>query len=190
MEKKRFGPQIFLFPLPTVIVGALVDGRPNFNAIAYCGVAQSVPPMLSISMDKTRYTLVGILENRCFSVNVPSRDQLAQVDFVGTVSGRHEDKSTLFSLFYGALEKAPMIDECPVTLECALVDVMDFGGKNDLLIGRIVGTFADEECLTRAPAGTPFPDMSRVEPIAFSRPDQGYWSLGASLGKSGEVGRG
>jgi flavin reductase (DIM6/NTAB) family NADH-FMN oxidoreductase RutF len=183
MEKKVCGPQLFVFPLPTVLVGSLVGGKPNFNAIAYCGVAQSDPPMLAVSMDKTRYTHGGIMRNGCFSVNIPSRDLLDRVDFVGTVSGRDQDKSGIFTVFFGVLEKAPMIQECPVTVECELTDTMDFGGKNDLLVGKIAQTYADEECME---AGKP--DMERVRPVAFSRPDHGYWALGKPLGRAGEVG--
>jgi len=168
--------------MPTVIVGALVQGKPNFNTIAYCGVAQSVPPMLSISMDKSRYTHGGIVENGCFSVNIPSEELLEKADYVGTVSGRDIDKSGIFTLYYGKLKKAPMIQECPISLECELVHIMDFEGKNDLFIGRIIETYADEGCL-----GDSGPEMLRVKPVAFSRPDHRYWSIGGLLGKATEV---
>jgi flavin reductase (DIM6/NTAB) family NADH-FMN oxidoreductase RutF len=112
MKKNRFGPQLFIYPLPTVIVGALVDGKPNFNTIAYCGVAQSVPPMLSISMDKKRFTNRGIRQNGCFSVNIPSRKMLAVTDYIGTHSGAAVDKAALFDVFYntgGTGSAAPLI---------------------------------------------------------------------------------
>jgi flavin reductase (DIM6/NTAB) family NADH-FMN oxidoreductase RutF len=184
MNKRTFGPQLFILPMPTVIVGAVVEGKPNFNTIAYCGVAQSVPPMLSISMDKGRYTHRGIAENGCFSVNVPSEDLLGKTDYMGKVSGSEVDKSTMFDVFYGKLKNAPLIQECPINIECELVQTMDFGGKNDLFIGRIVETYADEDCL-----GVSGPDMLRIKPIAFSRPDHRYWAIGELLGKAGEISR-
>jgi flavin reductase (DIM6/NTAB) family NADH-FMN oxidoreductase RutF len=182
MGKRICGPQLFVLPLPTVIVGAVVEGKPNFNAIAYCGVAQSVPPMISISMDKGRHTHLGIVQNGCFSVNIPSENLLAETDYVGTVSGREVDKSALFTLYYGRLKHAPLIEECPINIECELVHTADFGGKNDLLIGRIIETHADEGCLN----GTVL-QMGRVKPIAFSRPDHSYWSIGGLMGKAGKV---
>jgi flavin reductase (DIM6/NTAB) family NADH-FMN oxidoreductase RutF len=168
--------------MPVVIVGALVQGKPNFNAIAYCGVAQSRPPMLSISMDKRRYTHQGILDNGCFSVNIPSEQMLAVTNRVGRVSGREVDKSTLFSAFFGKLEKAPMIRECPVVIECSLHEVMDFQGKNDLLIGLVVETYVDENCLVD---GEPY--LLSVNPLVFSRQDHRYWTLGRDLGSVSEI---
>ena len=135
MAKRSCGPRLFIFPMPTVIVGAVVDGRANFNAIAYCGVAQSVPPMLCISMDKRRYTHRGIVSSGCFSVNIPSADLLEKTDYVGRVSGREVDKSKIFGVYYGKMKQAPLIRECPINIECELADTMDFGGKNDLFIG-------------------------------------------------------
>jgi flavin reductase (DIM6/NTAB) family NADH-FMN oxidoreductase RutF len=74
MKKRQFGPQLFLYPMPAVIVGACVEGKPKFNTIAYCGVAQSKHPMLAISMGKKRYTHKGILQNNAFSIDIPLRD--------------------------------------------------------------------------------------------------------------------
>jgi flavin reductase (DIM6/NTAB) family NADH-FMN oxidoreductase RutF len=182
MAKRTCGPQLYILPMPTVLVGAVEEGKPNFNAIAYCGVAQSVPPMLSVSMDKRRYTHRGISENGCFSVNIPSVDLLGKTDYVGMVSGSEVDKSEVFGVFYGKLKNAPLIKECPINFECELVHTVDFGGKNDLFIGRIVETYTEEGCMDALG-----PDMLRVKPIAFSRPDHGYWSIGKLLGRAGEM---
>ncbi len=185
MEKKSFGPQLFLYPMPTVIVGTLVKGKPNFNTIAYCGVAQSKPPMLAISMDKKRYTHRGIVENESFSINIPSEKMLKITDYIGTVSGRQVDKSRLFSLFYGTIDTAPMIQECPVTMVCSLVDVMDFKGKNDLFIGKVIDTFVDEGFF-----GNKGPDLLKVSPIMYSWHDHTYWSIGHCLGEVSMISKG
>lgn len=184
MKKTQFGPQLFIYPLPTVIVGALVDGNPNFNTIAYCGVAQSVPPMLSISMDKRRFTNRGIRQNGSFSVNVPSRKMLAVTDYIGTHSGAAIDKAALFDIFYGKIPTAPLIVQCPVNIECELAETMDFGGKNDLFIGRIVETHAGADFLTEQ-----FPDLKKIDPLLYTRHDHRYWSIGECAGESGEAGK-
>ena len=180
--KKGYGPEMISFPLPTVIVGALVDGKPNFNAIAYCGIAQSKPPILAVSMDKKRYTHSGIVENGCFSVNVPSEDMLSQTNYVGTTTGHEVDKSGIFTVFYGKIGKAPLIEECLAAMECELIDSMDFRGKNDLLIGKIVESYVDESCIERG-----WLDLSRLKPLIFSRSDHSYWTIGRCLGTVNEV---
>ena len=59
----------------------------------------------------------GILENKTFSVNLPSEEMVEITDHIGMVSGTKEDKSQLFDLFYGELDTAPMIEQCKVTME-------------------------------------------------------------------------
>ena len=72
MDKTQLGPDSLLFPTPAVLVGAMVDGRANFMTAAWCGVACSKPPAISVSLRKQRHTFKGIMENRTFSINIPS----------------------------------------------------------------------------------------------------------------------
>jgi len=101
VEKKKLGPGNFVYPLPTTIVGSLINGKPNYAAIAYCGVFQNRPPMLSVAIGRAKYTNLGIKENRTFSVNIPSEEMAEATDYLGLVSGRNVDKSALFETFYG-----------------------------------------------------------------------------------------
>jgi flavin reductase (DIM6/NTAB) family NADH-FMN oxidoreductase RutF len=169
--------------MPVVIVGANVGGKANFNTIAYCGVAQSQPPMLSISMDKKRHTRKGILQNKTFSVNIPSESMIEVTDFIGISSGALTDKSVLFEVFYGGLKTAPMIEECPINIECSVVTILDFGGKNDLIVGKIEETYSDEKYLSND-----IPDIKKVNPIVFTRFDHKYWRIGECIGQAFEIG--
>ena len=42
MDKLQMGPQTLLYPMPAMLVGANVDGKPNFMAVAW-GVPELVP---------------------------------------------------------------------------------------------------------------------------------------------------
>ena len=184
MKKKSFGPQTFLYPMPTVIVGAMVEGRPNFNTIACAGIAQSKPPMIAVSMDKGRFTHGGIMTNKAFSVNIPSEEMVVVTDYIGFRSGSTVDKSDLFTVFYGKLGNAPMIEECPVNMRCELVTVTDFGGKNDLLVGKITESYAEEKYCTGG-----YPDIQKVKPFVFTWHDLNYWKIGENLGRTLSVGK-
>ena len=184
MKKQRFGPQPFLYPMPTVIAGALVSGKPNFNAIAYVGIAQSKPPMIAVSMDKGRLTHQGIVRTGTFSINIPSERMVEVTDYIGLYSGRRIDKTKIFTVFYGELETAPMIEECPVNLECVVVETMDFSGKNDLFVGKIVQSYAEKRYCTDG-----YPDISKIRPFVFTRHDHNYWRVGEHLAEALSVGR-
>lgn len=183
-EKKAIGARNFLYPMPITLVGAYVNGKPNYLTVAFCGIVHVSPPMIAVTLGKMHYTNEGIRENHCFSVNIPSRHMVEVTDYCGMVSGKKSDKSEIFETFCGKLEKAPMILECPVNLECRLVDILDFGGANEVFIGEIVESYAEERYLCNE-----IPDIEKIEPIVFSMYDNNYWGIGKHLGKAWSIGK-
>ena len=141
--KTQLGGMNVLYPTPTVLVGAIVDGKPNFLTIAHIGIVNHAKPFLiSLSLGKVHYTNAGIKENKVFSVNLPSENLVVQTDYVGMVSGKKTDKSGVFDIFYGEPAQAPMIEACPLNMECSLYDVYDTP-THDLFIGEIVQTYSE-----------------------------------------------
>jgi len=183
--KKAIGPGTFLYPMPVVIVGANVGGKPNYLAVAWCGIIHDGPPMIVMCLGKSHYTNPGIRENGTFSVNIPSGDMAEATDYVGMKSGKEVDKSKLFENFYGKLGTAPMIKECPLSLECKLVDTLDYGGPEEIFVGEIIECYADERCLTDGK-----PDVRKIDPISFAPGDDGYWRLGERIGDAWSIGEG
>jgi flavin reductase (DIM6/NTAB) family NADH-FMN oxidoreductase RutF len=163
MNKKKLGPQPMVWPHPTVLVGSHVDGIPDFAAVAWTGVAASTPASVSIALQHHRYSLKGIRQNMTFSVNVPSEDLVKETDYCGLVSGADADKvkDCGFDVFYGNLDSAPMIEECPINLECEAIHILNLG-SHALVVGKVVETYINEECLTDGR-----PDISKVKPFIF-----------------------
>lgn len=184
MEKTRIGAKTFLYPMPAVLVGANVNGKPNYLTIAYCGIVRHKPPLIAIACGERHHTTAGILENGTFSVNIPSEEMVEVADYVGIYSGKSVDKSALFETFYGVLKTAPMIKECPLNLECRVVLTPDIDGRKDIFIGEIVETYADEQCLSNG-----LPDIKKIKPIIFSNHDHNYWKVGEHLGRAFSIGK-
>ena len=169
-----------LSPLPVVLVGALVEGRPNYLVIGYISPFDFGKHVF-FSMYKGRYTSLGVHENKTFSVNIPSDDMIAAVNICGSKSGREVDKSALFDTFFGELKTAPMISECPLNLECEVAEVLDYG-QNEGIIGRVVRSYADDRCI----AGGKL-DMRSVHPIIWATGgDFNYYRLGERIPKDKE----
>jgi len=184
MVKKTLGGINVLYPTPTTIVGAIVEGKPNFITIAHIGIVNHAKPfMISLSMGKPHYTNAGIKENKAFSVNIPSEDSVIATDYVGLVSGKKTDKSDVFDIFYGRLETAPMIRECPLNMECKLFDVYDTP-THDLFIGEIVETYAEESVLKDGKV-----NLGSVKPLLFDMSSVRYWSIGQTVAKCWNVGK-
>lgn len=182
--KQNLGPINALYPSLTTIVGAHVDGKPTFMAIAHVGIMNhGQPQYLSFGISKIHHTNKGMLANRQFSVNIPSVDQVAETDYVGLVTGKKTDKSKVFEVFYGELEAAPLISSCPVAMECELHEVLDYQ-THDIFVGRIVATHADEAVLKEGKI-----DPARVRPLLFDMASVGYHALGERVADAWSVGK-
>jgi flavin reductase (DIM6/NTAB) family NADH-FMN oxidoreductase RutF len=157
---------------PTVLVGAMVEGRVDFATVAWTGVAASVPPTICIALQHHRHSLKGIRQNMSFSVNIPSTELVKETDYCGIVSGSKSDKAAdcLFTVFYGKSSSAPLIQQCPINHVCEVVQILNLG-SHELVVGRIVETHISEECLTGDR-----PDALKIKPFLFANGK--YFSLG------------
>ena len=186
MSKVMVAPQPLICTTPTVLVGTLVDGKPNFMTVAWCGVVNSTPPMLSVSIRTQRYTFRGILQRHEFSVNVPSIEQVKETDYCGMVSGAKADKVAVcgFEVFYGSLKGAPLIEQCPVNLACKVEHIIELG-THQLVIGKVEETHVTDTCLNDGK-----PDYKQIKPIVYaSGAPANYYAFGRKLGRAFSIGR-
>jgi len=183
MKKTKLGPQTMLYPMPAVLVGAIVDKKPNFMTAAWCGIACMTPPAISVAINHTRHTLKGIKDKGTFSINVPSTVLVKEVDYCGIYSGKKKDKSKLFTVFYGDLKTAPLISECPVGLECKMVHSLDLG-SHALVVGEIIETHISEDCLTDGK-----PDPRKIDPLVYLSHPRDYTSVGDVIARAFSVGK-
>lgn len=184
--KAKLGAKNSLITLPTTLVGAMVNGKPNYITIADIGIT-GAGALLFITMNKLHYTNVGIQEHKTFSVNIPTVDQVKQTDYCGLVSGRKIDKSTLFDNFFGELKTAPMIRECPINMECRLIQTIDLpesDPKFDIFVGKIAETYCDSELIENGNV-----DFSKIHPIIFLMYDKTYRKLGEPFAHAWRIGK-
>ena len=181
MKRVAIGGKNALYPSLTTIVGAEVDGKPNWITIAHVGIMNhpygEVPQYLSIGLYSSHYTNKGIHENEEFSINIPSQAMLEVTDYVGLVTGEKVDKSELFPVERGGLKHAPLIASCPVSMELKLSQTVQIG-QHEIFIGEVVNTYIDEACLTDGK-----PDLAKINPILFDFMKIDYWSIGKRTGK-------
>jgi flavin reductase (DIM6/NTAB) family NADH-FMN oxidoreductase RutF len=185
MGKVTMGPQTLIYPMPALLVGANVDGKPNFMVVAWSGIANGEPPMISVAIRHHRYTLGGIRQNMAFSANVPSADMVVETDYCGITSGSKANKVDVcqFRVFYGKLGNAPLIEQCPVNLECKVVHILDLG-SHSLVIGRIEETHITEDCLTDGK-----PDVNKIKPFVYTTsPARQYQAFGNVIAKAFSIG--
>jgi len=179
--KTKLGAENCLYPMPIVLVGALVGQKPNYVTVSHVGIMDH--RSISLSIGKGHYTNAGIRKTKTFSVNLPSLKLVREADYCGLVSGKEMDKAELFATFYGELRTAPMIEECPLNMEVRLVRILDFP-QHEIFIGEIIQTYCDEKCLTHG-----LVDFSKIRPILFTMNDRGYWKLGRRFQNAWQAGK-
>ncbi|MFW9834798.1 MAG: flavin reductase family protein [Candidatus Thorarchaeota archaeon] len=183
MSKINVGTRVTPYPMPVTLVGTIVDGRINFMAVAWINRMNNNPPIWSAGINKKHHTVKGILEQKTFSINFPSVDMIERTDFCGLGSGKKIDKSGVFDVFFGELGNAPMIRECPLTIECKLHNTMDLG-TNLLVLGEVIAAYTENQYLTDGKI-----DVKKVNPAVLTMPDNRYWTVGDYLAKAWDVGK-
>lgn len=170
------------FPKPVVLLGSVVDGRPNFFTVAWFNRMSRTPNIWGACVGKTKHTLKGIRENKTFSVNFPGADLVMKTDYCGIRSGKDVDKSQLFDMFYGELESAPMIRECPVTAECTLTDMIELS-THYILLGEVKHLYSEERYMTNSVL-----DQKKLNLLIFTNPARQYWTLGDVIADAYSIG--
>lgn len=181
MKRIALGAKNGLYPSLTTLVGADVDGKPNWITVAHVGIMNhasgEIPQYLSIGLHATHFTNRGIREHKEFSINIPSQAMLEITDYAGLVTGEKVDKSGLFPVERGDLSHAPLIADCPLSMELKLAQTVTLG-HHEIFIGEVVNTYAHEKCLTDGK-----PDLAKIDPLLFDFMKIDYWSIGERTGK-------
>jgi flavin reductase (DIM6/NTAB) family NADH-FMN oxidoreductase RutF len=177
-------PSTALLPTPVVLLSVAGRGKEAANLItlAWVGTVCSAPPMLSVAIRPSRHSHGLVDAAREFVVNVPRAGQVAQVDLAGVWSGAEHDKfkELGFTARPAKHVAAPLVEECPVNIECVVRHQLALGA-HDLYIAEIVAVHYDEEVLdSRGRLKT-----AALDAMAYV--DGEYWSLGERIGSYGQA---
>jgi flavin reductase (DIM6/NTAB) family NADH-FMN oxidoreductase RutF len=149
MEKKNANMKSCLQPGPKVLVSCRgVNGEDNVLAAGYCCNCSYDPPMVMVGIVPSRYSYKLIKESGCFVVNLVTKEYKETFDYLGSHSKRDEDKLAKMNvkLSDGLRINAPILDDCPVNIECKVVDSI-VTGSHEMFVGKIEYVHADVELL-------------------------------------------
>lgn len=144
-EKKEAKKKSCLQPAPKVLVSCRgLGGENNVLAVGYCGNCSYDPPMVIVGIVPSRYSYKLIKESGCFVVNLVDRRYKETFDYLGSHSKRDGDKLAAMNvkLIDGKKVNAPILPECPVNIECTVVDSI-VTGSHEMFVGKVEYVHAD-----------------------------------------------
>lgn len=178
MGKITIEKNLFCLPWTQTLLGTHVQGKVNFMALDWLTRTNYDPAMLGICVNNGHASNLAIRETSQFSVNVPTVDMIEVTDYCGIASGKKDDKSKLFEVFYGELKAAPLISTCPLNIECRVVQTVDLP-TNTFFIAEIVTIFSEAKYLSGNK-----PDVKKIRPFLLTMPDNRFWSVGEHVGNA------
>ena len=180
--KKNIGNSLALYPTPLVVVGTMVEGKPNWVLVGHIGIIGHDRVMVSLA--GAHYSNRGIKETKKLSINIVDEALLPLADRAGCVSGAKEDKSDLFDYTVGDTG-APLMTAAPVVMECSVDDDYETKGFESFIC-TIDHTFAEERVLTPEDKI----DYRVLKPVLFEMPTYEYLRTGDVIGKCMSWGKG
>ena len=179
-EKEHWKGSVLEAPLPPVLVSCGDEQSPNVLTVAWTGILNTQPPVTYISLRPERFSYPIIKESGEFVINLPTEELVRAVDYCGVKSGRNTDKlaQTGLTVTKGVAVSAPMINECPLSLECRVRQIIKLG-THDMFMADIVGVNAAKELLDNNGRLC----LERAKLLAYSHGE--YYGLGRKLGSFG-----
>ncbi len=149
MEKVSAGFKSSLQPAAKVIVSCRgKNGENNALAVAYCCNCSFDPPMVMVGIVPSRHSYHMIKESGCLVVNLVTDDNKELFDYVGSHSGKYVDKFKEANIKHsdGAKVNAPILDDCPVNIEC-VIEGSIMTGSHEMFACKIEHVHAQEQLL-------------------------------------------
>ena len=180
MAKRTLKGGALVCPLPPTMVSCGDMENSNIITIGWTGILNTIPPKTYISVRPTRHSYNIIKEKGEFVINLTPSNLVKEADYCGIYTGKKVDKFAKCKLtkVKGTQIDAPMIDECPVSIECKVTDIIPLG-SHDMFMADIVAVNVDENLFDKD-------DKMRLDKanlVAYAHGE--YFELGKKIGKFG-----
>ena len=174
---RAIGACCFLSPIPAVMLSCRGTepgfDRDNLITIAWAGVVNSAPPMVSVSIQPKRHSHAQIKQSGAFCLNLIGQELCRATDFCGVKSGRDIDKFAETGLHAREVEgfPAPALEEAPAFLCCRVKQVITLG-SHDLFLSEVEQVYV-KDTLFREDGSI---DFARAQLVAYAHGE--YFPLG------------
>lgn len=147
---RAIGPTTMLAPVPAVLLSCRGTQpgfeRDNLITVAWAGVVNTDPPMISVSLRPSRHSYAQIVQSGAFCLNLVSRGMCRAADYCGVKSGRDVDKFEKTGLTARAVEgfPAPAIAQAPAFLCCRVRQRIPLG-SHELFLSAVEQVYVRDD---------------------------------------------
>lgn len=179
MNKVAWQGGALLGPLPAVMVSCGDMENSNVITVAWCGITNTIPPKTYVSIRPSRYSYNIIKEKKEFVINLTPSALAKKADWCGIYTGKRVDKfkECGFTKERASKIDAPLISECPISIECKVTDIIPLG-SHDMFLADIVAVNVEKSLLEGDKLC-----INRAHLCAFAHGE--YYKLGERIGKFG-----
>ncbi|MFX1470884.1 MAG: flavin reductase family protein [Promethearchaeota archaeon] len=176
--KKEWRPTTAVVPCPVVLLSVAGEERPNIITLSWVANVCSNPPTIVAGIRRQRHSYEMVKNAGEFVLNIPSINQIDSAEFAGTKSGRDFDKfkECDFTAVPASKVNSPMIEECPINIECKVIKVEN-AGVHDVFTAEVVAVHIDESVLDEDGRFV----VSKAQLFTYLPLNGEYWSLGKRL---------
>lgn len=149
MKKITTNTVLCVQPVPQTIVSCRdKEGNNNALVVGFTANVSLDPAMIMVGIVPSRYSHHMVKESGCFVINFPKKSYKKEYGYLGSTSGRDEDKFAKAAIRWenAAFVDAPLLTDCPVSIECSVVDSI-MPGTHELFIGKVEAVHVAEEYL-------------------------------------------
>lgn len=149
MKKIAKNNVLCMQPIPQTLVSCRdKDGNNNALVVGFAANVSLDPAMVMVGIVPTRHSHHMVKESGCFVINLPRKGYEKEYNYLGSKSGRDEDKFAVLDIKWEDADyvNAPIMIDCPVSIECSVVESTQ-PGTHELFIGKVEAVHVDEEYL-------------------------------------------
>ena len=180
MSKVVWKGGALLSPVPPVMVSCGDMEKSNIITIAWTGILNSNPPKTYISVRPQRHSFEIIKKTKEFVINLTPASLVKEADYCGIYTGAKVDKfeKCSFTKTEASTVGCPLIEECPMNLECKVTDIVELG-SHYMFIADITAINVDEALLGEDGKL----HLEKAKLAAFAHGE--YFELGKKIGSFG-----
>jgi flavin reductase (DIM6/NTAB) family NADH-FMN oxidoreductase RutF len=131
---------------PVALISTAWHGGQNVMPGAFITPLSIDPPLIGVAVHPARHTHDMIRFSEEFALNIPTRELLHHVQYLGSVTGAELDKLELTRLptFRARKVQAPLLEGCVGWIECGVQDAYTVG-DHTLFVGKVAAASVEKD---------------------------------------------